>query len=77
MRLHSGFLSLHSSLFTFSGSILNSQKIILHFQYSSESSIFLEKRREKCLIFLLIYDLIRLYVNRKQVLLWHWIKRYR
>lgn len=56
---------------------LNSRKIILHFQYSSESSTFLEKRREKCLIFLLMYDTIRLYVNRKQVLSWHWIKRYR
>lgn len=43
--------------------ILNSRKIIHHFQYSSESSIFLEKRREKCLIFLLTYDIIRLYVN--------------
>ena len=42
---------------------LNSRKIIHHFQYSSESSIFLEKRREKCLIFLLTYDIIRLYVN--------------
>lgn len=55
---------------------LNSRKIILHFQYSSESNIFLEKRRKKCLIFLM-YDTIRLYVNRKQVLSWHWIKRYR
>lgn len=56
---------------------LNSRKIILHFQYSSESSIFLEKRREKCLTFSKAYSIIILYINRKQVLSWHWIKRYR
>ena len=58
-------------------SILNSRKIILYFQYSSESSIFLEKRREKCLTFSKVYSIIIPYINRKLVLLWHWIKRYR